>query len=227
MTWRREVRWNAHELGWSVGGLFIVGSFLFALGSFPPYALLVDPRLDASTFALGSVFFTSAAYGQFLQVVNDGKEPSARFRYIGVRPASLSWWAAIVQLAGTVLFNISTFSALIDNLDPQQTDQLVWVPDVYGSIAFLIASAFAWAVFFGFHWCVRRDDTDWWISILNGVGSIFFMLSAIAAFVLPTTGEVLNIGLVNLGTFVGAVGFLVGGYLLWPPSPPPQGKNRP
>jgi len=31
------------------------------------------------------------------------------------------------------------------------------------------------------------------------------------------TGEVLNIRLVNIGTFVGAVCFMVGGYLLWPP----------
>ena len=34
----------------------------------------------------------------------------------------------------------------------------------------------------------------------------------------PTTGEVWNIALVNFGTFVGAVCFLLGGYLLWPPS---------
>ena len=43
------------------------------------------------------------------------------------------------------------------------------------------------------------------------------MFSAIAALVLPTTGEMVNLAIVNLGTFVGAVCFLVGGYLLWPP----------
>jgi hypothetical protein len=46
------------------------------------------------------------------------------------------------------------------------------------------------------------------------VGSIFFMISAIAAFTLPTTGEEINTTLVNSATFVGAVCFFVGAYLL-------------
>ena len=45
------------------------------------------------------------------------------------------------------------------------------------------------------------------------------MLSAIAALTLPTTGEMVNITVVNAGTFLGAVCFLVGGYLLWPAAP--------
>ncbi len=44
------------------------------------------------------------------------------------------------------------------------------------------------------------------------------MASALAAFTLPTTGEVLNIAIVNLGTFLGAVCFFVGAYLLLPAS---------
>ncbi|HEY4584266.1 MAG TPA: hypothetical protein VI980_06895 [Acidimicrobiia bacterium] len=63
---------------------------------------------------------------------------------------------------------------------------------------------------------MRRDDVDWWIAALNYVGSIFFMLSAIGAFTLPTTGNVINLTIVNLGTFLGAVCFFVGAYLLLP-----------
>ena len=212
MTWRREIRWNGRDLGWRVGALFVVGSFLFALGSFPPYAQGIDLRAVAATFALGSVFFTSAGYSQFLQVLN---EESDTFRFIGFRN-TLLWWATAVQLAGTIFFNISTFGALVDGLDTQQEDRLVWAPDIFGSIAFLVASTLAWAALVGFHWTVRRADSNWWINLLNGIGSVFFMISAIAALVLPTTGEVWNIALVNLGTFIGAVCFLVGGYLLWP-----------
>lgn len=214
MQWRREIRWNGRDLGWRIGALFIIGSFCFALGSFPLYFESVDPGVDAATFAVGSVFFTTAGYSQFLQVLNDG---SPTFRYIGIRTDSLVWWAAAVQLAGTIFFNISTFGALVDGLDTRQTDRLVWAPDMFGSIAFLIASACAWTALVGFRWVVRRDDTDWWINLLNSIGSVFFMLSAIGALVLPLTGEVLNIRLVNIGTFVGAVCFMVGGYLLWPP----------
>ena len=43
------------------------GSFLFALGSFPPYAQLVDPGTVGITFVVGSVFFTCAAVGQLVQ----------------------------------------------------------------------------------------------------------------------------------------------------------------
>ena len=62
------------------------------------------------------------------------------------------------------------------------------------------------------------DDADWWVAALNYVGSIFFMLSAIASFTLTTTGEALNTTIVNSGTFLGAVCFLVGAYLLLPPA---------
>ncbi len=58
---------------------------------------------------------------------------------------------------------------------------------------------------------------DWWAAALNYVGSIFFMLSAIASFTLTTTGEELNTTIVNSGTFLGAVCFLVGAYVLLPP----------
>jgi hypothetical protein len=213
ITWRREVRWNPHLLGWRIGALFVVGSFLFALGSFPLYGQSVDPRVDAATFALGSVFFTWAGYSQFLQVLNEG---SATFRYLGARPRSLAWWAVAVQLAGTIFFNISTFGALVEGLSTQQVDRLVWAPDMFGSIAFLVASACAWIALVGVRWAVRAGDVSWWINLLNSIGSVFFMLSAIAALVLPTTGEMANVAIVNLGTFVGAVCFLVGGYLLWP-----------
>ncbi len=42
------------------------------------------------------------------------------------------------------------------------------------------------------------------------------MLSALGAFTLPTTGEPVNLTLVNAGTFLGAVCFLVGAYVLLP-----------
>lgn len=213
MSWRREVRWNAGDLSWRVGALFIVGSFLFALGSFPLYSQYVDPRADAATFALGSVFFTSAGYSQFLQALNDG---SPTFRYVGMRPHDLGWWATAVQLAGTIFFNISTFGALVRGLDTLQTDKLVWAPDMFGSVAFLVASACAWVSLVGFRWKKDTADVNWWINLLNSIGSIFFMVSALAALVLPTTDEMVNVVLVNLGTFVGAACFLVGGYLLWP-----------
>ena len=42
----------------------MVGSALFALGSFPLFGQTVDPRVVGATFVAGSLFFTGAAIGQ-------------------------------------------------------------------------------------------------------------------------------------------------------------------
>ena len=53
----------------------------------------------------------------------------------------IDWWATTIQFIGTLLFNVSTFAALRAGLDVQQQERRIWVPDLYGSIAFLVASA--------------------------------------------------------------------------------------
>jgi hypothetical protein len=205
MRWRRRLTGQAGTLGWWVAWLFMVGSFLFALGSFPPYGQTVDPTAVGITFVAGSVFFTSAAAGQLLQTARaHGDE-----RLL---------WACGVQLVGTVFFNVDTIRALLDSQDVDAVNRLVWAPDFFGSIAFLIASHLAWLVVCQAWWRVLPDDPDWWAAALNYVGSIFFMLSAIASYTLTTTGQELNTTIVNSGTFLGAVCFLVGAYVLLPPA---------
>ncbi len=124
----------------------------------------------------------------------------------------------MIQLAGTLLFNVNTIDAMITTFDVEETNRLVWSPDFFGCIAFLVASHLYW-------WDTRRRrdghgneprDSEWWSSLLNYIGSVFFMASALAAFTLPTTGEVVNITIVNSGTFIGAICFLVGSYVLLP-----------
>lgn len=85
--------------------------------------------------------------------------------------------------------------------------------------AFLVASVFSWVALVGFRWKQEAADVGWWINLSNSIGSVSFMVAALGALVLPTTGEMVNIVLVNAGTFVGPACFLVGGYLLWPPAP--------
>ena len=64
------------------------------------------------------------------------------------------------------------------------------------------------------HWRWRWNEIPWRIVWLNMVGSIFFMISAIAAFVRPATDEVVSARIDNSGTFLGAVCFLWGARLL-------------
>src|ERR1700685_3881216 len=55
--------------GW-MGVLFAVGSVCFALGSFPPYATAVGVTPDNITFFIGSIFFTTASFLQYMEVAS-------------------------------------------------------------------------------------------------------------------------------------------------------------
>jgi uncharacterized membrane protein len=79
----------------------------------------------------------------------------------------------------------------------------VWSPDFYGSALFLAASVLA-LVAVGMVVATRRDRGIAW---LNMIGSIMFGVAAVAAYVLPTTGEPINIRWVNAGTALGGVCF--------------------
>ena len=220
MKWRRRIAWTPYELGWRVAALFIVGSSLFAIGSFPPYSQLVDGRVVGITFVIGSLFFTTAAYSTVVQVINDGRDPTAPMKRWSWSPRGPMWWAAVVQLVGTLFFIVNTIAAMATAFTVEETNRLVWAPDFFGCIAFLVASHLTWMQLGGRFWFRDTDDPSWWSAMLNYVGSVFFMASAVAAFTLRTTGEAINIAIVNTGTFLGAICFLIGAYLLLPPSQP-------
>jgi hypothetical protein len=174
---------------------------------------------DAITFFIGSVFFTSAAFLQYFEEVNSYENLSkkkSKFKLFSFMPKRISWWSVVIQLIGTVSFNLTTFYAIFKNLSIHQLIDLVWVPDMYGSICFLIACFLAWIeVSHGLiSW--NSNSFSWNISGVNMLGSIFFGISAIGATVIPSTGLVLNTFLVNMGTFLGAICFLIGAILLLP-----------
>jgi hypothetical protein len=206
--WHRQLRGDPGDLARRAGVLFIVGSTCFALGAFPPYFLNATAQAVGVTFFIGSVFFTSAGLTQLLGFNRE----SGRL----VQPGSKTWWALAVQLAGMIFFNVNTFRAGFVDVPSDEVNRLIWAPDFFGSVAFLVASHLAWLAVCGTLWCVRETSSDWWMAGLNYVGSVFFMLSALGAFFLETTGEVVNITLVNAGTFLGAVCFILGAYLLLP-----------
>ncbi len=217
---QRTILWQPRALGWWIAVLFAVGSFLFALGVVPSYATWVGPVPDAWTFFVGSLFFTSAAYLQFVQAINAPPDPGAtermRFRLFAWEPHRIDLWACGIQSLGTLWFNWSTFAATRSALDAEQAHKMIWRPDMLGSIAFIVASWLAWAEVCHGWFAWRPRDVSWWIVAANLGGSIAFLISAFAAYVDPATGTVWRLPLANVGTFVGAVGFLVGAALLIP-----------
>jgi hypothetical protein len=214
---RRVEWWAPDRRGWWIAVLFMVGSACFALGSLPPAAAALGSAA-AWVFFIGSIFFTSAAYLQFYEAANEGDDLEGRGRTrrpFGIRSHSMGWWAAATQLVGTVAFNVSTFAGTRD-LTTQQGERLIWAPDVVGSILFLIASAL---VIMETHDRIRGilfRSLESRIAGLNMLGSIAFGISAVGAFIVPSTGELLSLPLVNLFTFIGAACFFVGAALLIP-----------
>jgi len=139
-----------------------------------------------------------------------------RLRLFTWEPRRIDWWSTLVQFVGTLYFNATTFHALSVNLSVSQLNRLVWTPDALGSTCFLIASGLAWYEVCHATRCWRLGSLPWWITALNLLGSIAFGVSALASYVVPTTGLPVNATLVNLGTFVGALCFLTGAVLLLP-----------
>ena len=193
--------WAPRETAWWVGVLFAVGSACFALGALPGYLALVGPEATGVTFFVGSIFFTTAAFLQFRQTPHT---------------ARIDRWAGGVQLVGTLFFNITTFRALDHSLSSPSYDRAVWAPDFFGCVCFLVASELAYVEVGRAAWSWRPGSRSWRIAALNLGGSVAFGISGVASYVVPSTGEVRNMTLVNLGTFVGALGFLIGGLELLP-----------
>lgn len=176
-----------------IGQLFLVGSSLFAIGSIPAIRDVTLPGAAAILFA-GSIFFTSAAAEQLRTSESD----------------KLDIGSAAIQLAGTIMFNLNTFSALDRRLDTRSLDFLVWLPNAMGSVCFLACSAVACVA-------VRRQGRNARrIANLNLLGSVAFGFSAVASFVRPETHVALSQGISSWGTLIGAVCFGLAAWMLIP-----------
>jgi hypothetical protein len=149
-----------------------------------------------------------------VQVVNEPEQPggpaASRWRWWSREPRRLAWLSAVVLFAGTIVFAIDLVDSFIEDLGAAEADRLVWSPDVVGCALFLVSGHLAMVGIGGWRFW-RRRDLGWWIVAVNQIGSVLFMVSAIASFVRPSTGDELAVGLANWGTLTGALCFAVAG----------------
>jgi hypothetical protein len=212
------------RLNQTIAGLFAVGSACFVLGSLPSYADAVGASANAVTYFIGSLFFTTASGAQLVQSQTPGAtdvDPATqrvrtRLTWFDSRTDNLFWWAAVVQFPGTLFFNVTTLVATADALTPHQTQAHVWRPDFLGSVLFLVSSMIAAAAVRRDHMPHRFRSWGWWIAGVNLLGSVAFMVSALAARLVGGTTQMVNADLADAGTLVGAIGFLVGAMLMLP-----------
>jgi hypothetical protein len=196
--------------------LFSAGSACFLVAPIPAFLRLVGPVADGVVFFVGSLLFTSAAGLQWLQTINAGRAPGHRLRLLALQPRRIDWWSCGLQLVGTLYFNVTTFRALQVGLDSPGYDRLVWRPDALGSICFVLSGYLAYIEVNGRPLGRPRRTLDSAIATVNLLGCLAFGASAVASYVMPTTGAERGPAVVNTCTSLGALCFLIGALLLLP-----------
>lgn len=221
----RRCLWMPRQLNWWIGVIFAVGSFLFMLGSLfsliPALARIGSLNANAinAIFFIGSIPFTTAAYLQLFQAANAVKRPSrkaSRPIVCGWFPHEIGWLSCALQFPGTLLFNVDTFDAMLPGLSWLQQDLDIWTPDFIGSVLFLTSGYLAFIETCHAHWAWKPADLSWWVTFINLLGCVGFMISAIFAFIPPKSSDLDLVNLSILFTLLGAAGFLIGSLLMLP-----------
>lgn len=199
-----------------MGWLFVVGSACFAIGV-PVSLSSWAPIVAAVIFFIGSIFFTSASTIQLRLAWRAGDGGASLSRRQALLSRAPAWTSAWIQWIGTLAFNVTTFwGAVAASGEQAVANQVIWRPDAVGSVLFLVSSAIALMPDVRRHRHGHARDRSWTISALNMLGSVFFGLSAVGAYIAPDSNELLNARWSNGGTLLGAVCFLVGAWLLIP-----------
>lgn len=174
------------------------------------------------------MFFTSVTGLQRLETINADPGPGIphpRLRVVSVEPLRIDWWAVGVQFVGTTLFNLNTVPALRAGSDGGSYDRLVWTPEALGSVCFLASGVLAYAEVGGRPARPRLASLEWDIAAAGLAGCVAFVLSAIAAFRVPSSGGVVGLDAANALT---ALCFLAGAVLLLPEgAATDSGRGRP
>ncbi len=220
--------WAPRRLAWWIAILFAIGSALFVVGgvgatwpqSVP--ASLRDASVLNRVFVVGAIFFTSAAWLQWLEALNGdvaeamGNGAPRSWRWFGWRPRNLGYLASAVQLVGTVMFNFNTADAMLAGLSWEEEDLLVWAPNMLGCVCFLVASYLAYAEVSQGAASFAPRSVSWWVAVVNLLGSVAFQISALYSFTGPESAAGGALFWAGFYTAAGGLCFLVGSYLMIP-----------
>lgn len=189
--------------------LFTTGSFLFAVGTAPGFAMLGGAGATNLLCFIGSWFFSSAALVQLAL-----SRPTTMTRSWAAPAHRAEWLSAATQFVGTLCFNVSTGAALWAHRLPARR-HFVWGPDAAGSVAFLVSGVLGVAAVSLVVGIFQLKSREWLAAWINMIGSIAFGVSAVGAFI-TKKGVTEDAVLANIGTFVGALCFLIAALLVLP-----------
>ncbi|MEV7182077.1 hypothetical protein [Kitasatospora sp. NPDC093679] len=200
---------------------FVLGGALFAAGASVAQFGSGDATTSAVIYFVGGLCFNTGGYVTLLQVINAprhvaggaGALVTRRWRWWRYEPMRVDWLSAFVLFAGTLVFAVNLLDSFLQGLSVQQVNRLIWTPDVIGCVLFLVSGHLGFVEVCHGSPRVLPRDLGWWIVAVNQLGSVLFMVSALAAFTKPSTGSLVNADIANWGTITGALCFSVGGVL--------------
>ncbi|MFD6970780.1 hypothetical protein [Streptomyces sp. NPDC059979] len=202
-------------------GAFVIGGALFALGAAVSQFGSGNAVESAGIYFAGGLFFNTGGYVSLLQVLNaprhspeGGRLVTAGWRWWGYEPMRLDWLSTFVLFVGTLVFGVNLLDSFLQGLTVQQVNRLIWTPDMVGCVLFLASGHLAFVeICHRPRPCFRSRSLGWWVVAVNQLGSVLFMLSALAAFTRPATGDLVSADVANWGTLTGALCFSLGGVL--------------
>jgi hypothetical protein len=209
------------RVNWVAAGAFTVGGSLFALGAVVAQLGSGDATTAASIYFSGGLFFSTGGYASLLGAINaprsvdaSGTPVTERWRWWSYEPERIDWLSTFLLFVGTLAFGISLVHSFLSGLTTHEVNRLIWTPEVIGCVLFLISGHLGMVgICHRPRPCLRPRDLGWSIVAINQVGSILFMISALAAFTRPVTSSEINTAVANWGTLTGALCFAVGGVM--------------
>ena len=216
----RPARLNA-----AIAWLFMVGSACFVLGSVPAYARRGRRAwVDGITYFVGSIFFTSASYCQLVQA----QSPATTGVDAGSQhgPARCGCGAGCRTTAtgsprppSSPARSSSTsapWPRSPTTRPPAESDRYVWRPDLFGSVLFLVASAYGILAVSGRFLASSPARCRGGSRGSTCSARCSSWPRRWRATCCPSTDEVLDTRVAVAGTLLGAVCFLVGAALMFP-----------
>ncbi len=164
-----------------------------------------------------------------------------RINYWGWKFGSLTWWIgfiftlgsilfvvgaipmmlanpplekiAMINFLGSICFTVGSYAALLEAIN---LNLIVWLPSTVASICFCWASYLAVMEVCHRYWAWKIQDLDWWIVVLNLVGSVGFLSGSIFGFWGQGPIQCCQYWGTNFSFLLGSIFFLGGSYLLVP-----------
>ena len=183
------------RLNGAIAWLFMVGSACFALGSVPAYLNAVGGPIDGVTYFVGSLFFTTASFASSCSAQTPGHDrgrrrgqasATVRLRWRAWLPHDRGWLAAVTQFPGTLCFNVSTSPRWSTTRRSRRRIATSGVP--ISTVRCSSSSPVCSGCWRSGRWpaAPAAVSLPWRIAWWNMTGSILFMASALASYILPT-----------------------------------------